>query len=131
MGLTTDQINGNLAALGLLNPSAAALINKIAEGLGITVDNTLQEFTNTLNNILATLSTQRYGDSGYYETKAKAFQYGDDLTIDPTTGAFVYATIDPQNQIIAQAAFEEIVEGLNSQLFLKIAMLNTLTGDLM
>lgn len=131
MGATTDQINANLATLGLSNPSQLALLNKIAQGLGIVVDNTIQEFSNSENRILASMSSKNYGKAGYYTGIALAFQYGDNLVTDPTTLDLVYAVINPQNQIINQAAFEEIVTGSNSQLFLKVATIDPLTGNLM
>lgn len=121
-----DQILANLNALGFTNTSATAIYNKIAQAIGIPIDNTIQEMTNSENNILNTVNTQRYGKSGYYTKYALAFQYGDDLIIDPTTFEYIYAVIDPAKQIVSQAAFEE----LSSVLFLKIATTNALTGDL-
>ena len=130
MGATTTAIQANLTALGFTNPSQAAIYNKIAEALGIPIDNTIQEMTNSENNILSIISNQRYGKAGYYTAKALAFQYGDDLIVDPTTLQDVYATINPLNQIVTQAAFEELVSGNSSQLFLKIAASDPLTGNL-
>lgn len=121
-----DQIFANLNALGYTNTSGAAIYNKIAQAIGIPIDNTIQEMTNSENNILNTINTQRYGKSGYYTKYALAFQYGDNLIIDPTTLEYIYAVIDPAKQIVSQAAFEE----LSSILFLKIATANALTGDL-
>jgi hypothetical protein len=119
-----------MVALDFDNPSAEALYNKIAQALGIVVDNTVQEFTNSENRILATITNKNYGKSGYYTDKAKAFQFGDNLAIDPVTKDFYYPVINVQNQIISQAALEEIVTGSNAQLFLKVATLNNVTGDL-
>lgn len=130
MGETTNLIKSNLVAMGFDNPSAEAVYNKIAQGLGITVDNTLQEFTNSENRILNTVSTKNYGKADYYTGKAKAFQLGDDLAVDPVTLDYYYPIINAQKKIINQAAFEELVNGNNVQLFLKVATLNTLTGDL-
>lgn len=124
MSTTKSIIQANLLALGLDNPSAAATINKIAEGLGTIVDNTLQEFSNTEASILNVISTQRYGKSAYYTAAALAFQYGDNLTED-ANGNPVYPNIDTSKQIIAQAAFENIASGNSSQLFLKVATLDT------
>ena len=117
---TQATIQSNLLALGFTNTSQAAFINKVAEGLGVIVDNTLQEFTNTEAAILSIISNQRYGKSSYYTASALAFQYGDNLTQD-SNGNPVYSDIDTSKQIIAQAAFENIVSGSTSQLFLKIA----------
>lgn len=125
---TQSQIQSNLNLLGFKNPSISALYNKIAQSVGIVVDNTITEINNTENNILSIINTQRYGKSGYYTRVAKAFQYGDNLVIDPVTFDFIYAVIDPTKQIVAQAAFAEINSGSNSQLYLKIAKLNTLSG---
>lgn len=124
---TIDIIKSSLVALGFVNPSDAAIYNKIAQGVGIPVDNTVQEFANSEARIQNIISTQRYGKDGYYVTAAKAFQYGDDLIVDPVTGDDVYAVINPLNQIISQAAFEN----LNGQLFLKVATVDATTGDLM
>ena len=121
-----DTIFANLSALGFNNASATAIYNKIAQAIGIPIDNTIQEMTNSENNILNTINTQRYGKSGYYIAKALAFQYGDDLVIDPVTLEDVYAIIDPAKQIVSQAAFEEIA----ALLFLKVATTNSISGDL-
>ena len=122
---TQDTIIANLLALGFDNPSNTALGQKLAEGLGFLVDSTLTEFTNTKQSILDTINNQRYGKEGYYTAKALAFQYGDDLVIDPTTLEYVYATIDPTKQIIKQAAFIETSTTNTSQLFLKVATVDT------
>lgn len=130
MGATTDLIKSNLVALDFDNDSAEALYNKIAQGLGIVVDNTIQEFTNSENRILATITNKNYGKSGYYTDTARAFQIGDNLAINPVTKDFYYPVINVQNKIISQAAFEEIINGNNAQLFLKVATINALSGDL-
>lgn len=130
MSATTDQIQANLIAMGFDNPSALALYNKIAEGIGLVIDNTITEMANSENNILVIISTQRYGKSGYYTAIALAFQYGDDLAINPVTLELFYPVIDPAAKIVNQAAFEEIISGSSSLLFLKIATLNTLTNQL-
>lgn len=132
MGATTNQIIANLQALGFNNTSATAIYNKIAQGFGIPVDNTLQELANSLNVITQTISTKNYGKGGYYTDVAKAFQLGYDLTTDPVTQDLIYATIDtsPAVMIITQAAFEEVVNGNNVQLFLKVASTDPVTGNL-
>jgi len=130
MGATTDQINANLIALGFNNPSQLGIYNKIAQGVGIVIDNTITEMQNSENNILNIITTQRYGKSGYYTSVALAFQFGYNLSINPTTLDPYYAVIDPTAQIISQAAFEEIISGQSSQLYLKIATLNTITNSL-
>src|SRR5690349_17075292 len=121
---TQDQITANLIALGFNNPSQAAIYNKIAEAFGLLIDSTLTELSNSENAIFNIINQQRYGKSGYYTGKALAFQYGDNLIIDPVTLDYIYAVIDSTKQIVKQAAFEDI----SSQLFLKIATLNALTG---
>ena len=125
---TQATIQANLLSLGFNNTSQTAFINKIAEGLGTIVDNTLQEFTNTQASILSVISAQRYGKSAYYTAAALAFQYGDDLTED-ANGNPVYPTIDTSKQIISQAAFENIVSGNSAQLFIKVAT-QDVTGNL-
>lgn len=121
---TQDLITANLIALGFDNPSQAAIYNKIAEACGLVIDSTITELNNSETEIFNINNTQRYGKSGYYTGKALAFQYGDNLIIDAVTFDCVYAVIDVTKQIIKQAAFEDI----SSQLFLKIAALNTITG---
>lgn len=128
MPSTLSTIQTNLLALDFTNTSATALYNKIATVLAQTVDLTKVEMSNSENSILSIINDQRYGKSGYYTTQAKAFQFGDDLIVDPITLDDVYATIDPTKQIISQAAFEEITSGVSSQLFLKVATLNPVTG---
>lgn len=126
MATVLEEIGSNLIALGFDNPSEEAIYNKIAQGVAIPIENTIQEIANSEQRILNTITMQRYGKSGYYTGHALAFQYGDDLVIDPVTFEDVYAEIDPSKQIIAQAAFEE----LSALLFLKVAKVNGLTGDL-
>lgn len=121
---TLADIEANLATLGFLNTSTSALYNKIAQGVSIPIDNTLQEINNGLNVINAAITNKNYGKAGYYIEKALAFQYGDSLSIDPVTQQYYYATINAANQIIAQAAFESTGSGL----FLKVAKLNTITN---
>lgn len=123
---TQQTILANLTALGFNNPSQAAFTNKIAEGLGIIVDNTLTEFANTQTSILNIINSQRYGKSGYYTSVALAFQYGDNLTIDPITLDDVYAVIDSTKQIVKRAAFENLAATGSSQLFLKIATIDNI-----
>lgn len=121
---TMDTIKANLIAMGFSNTSAAAIYNKIAEACGLVIDSTITEINNSETEIFNIINTQRYGKSGYYTGKALAFQYGDNLVIDPTTFDYIYSVIDPTKQIVKQAAFED----QSSRLFLKIATLNTLTG---
>lgn len=125
---TADIIKANLITMGFDNPSDTALFNKIAQGVGVPVDNTITEMTNSQNIILDIINKQRYGKSGNYTAKALAFQFGDNLVVDPVTFEDVYAVVDVTKQIIKQAAFEEIVSGNSSQLFLKVATLDTTTG---
>lgn len=125
---TADTIKSNLQLLGFDNTSQTAIYNKIAQSLGLIVDSTLTEIQNSENFILGIINSQRYGKGGYYTKKALAFQYGDNLVADPVTLDYVYAAIDATKQIVNQAAFEEIVSGNSSQLFLKIATLNATSG---
>lgn len=125
MSSTYDNIKNNLAALGLNNPSAAAIENKIAEAVSFSIDNTITEINNSQQSILDIINGQRYGKPGYYVAKAKYFQYGDNLVIDPATLDYIYEVIDTTKQIVSQAAFED----LNAQLFLKVATVN-LSGNL-
>jgi hypothetical protein len=121
---TQDQITANLIALGFNNPSQAAIYNKLAEAFGLVIDSTLTELNNSEVAIFDIINTQRYGKSGYYTGKALAFQFGDNLVIDPVTFDYIYAVIDAVKQIVKQAAFEDI----SGELFLKIATLNSTTG---
>lgn len=125
---TQSTITANLIAAGFNNPSQAALYNKIAETLGAIVDSTITEMNNNQQSILNIINTQRYGKSGYYTSIAKAFQYGDDLIIDPVTLNYEYATVDPTLQIITQAAFQESISGADDELFLKVATTDPTTG---
>jgi hypothetical protein len=118
---TQEQIQANLIALGFDNTSVAALYNQIAQAVALPLDNTLTEINDAINVITNLLTTKNYGKANYYTGKALAFQYGDDLVTDPATFDEVYATVDTSKQIIAQAAFEEIVSGSDSELFLKVA----------
>lgn len=127
MASTIDQIQANLDAMGFSNPSATALYNMIAVAVGEIVDNTITEMGNSENNILSIINLQRYGKSGYYIAAALAFQLGDDLTQD-ANGNPIYAIIDVTKQIVSQAAFEELNSGGSSELFLKIASLDALSG---
>jgi hypothetical protein len=135
MGATQALIEANLLALTdgdgnqlFENQSNLAMLQIISNSIGIPIDNTIQEFTNNQNLILSTITTKNYGKAAYYTSAALAFQYGYNLSVDPTTGDFFYAVIDSTAQIIAQAAFEEITSGNGSDLFLKLASLNTITG---
>jgi hypothetical protein len=122
MSTTLQTISNNLVALGLNNISNASLYGKISEALAQTVDDTITEMSNTKQTILDIINNQRYGKSGYYTDTAKAFQYGDNLIVDPVTLNDVYAVIDPTKQIVTQAAFESV----SGQLFLKIATTDAL-----
>lgn len=130
MASTVETILANLNGLAFNNPSLTALFKKIAQAVGIPIDATITEFANSENRIMNIIQSQRYGKGGYYTTSAKAFQYGDNLIIDPTTKNYIYATITPTKQIVAQAAFEEIKSGNSSSLFLKIAALDAVSGNL-
>lgn len=121
---TFDTILANLVAMGFDNPSDAAIYKKIAEAFGVVIDSTITEINNSETNIFNIINTQRYGKSGYYTGKALAFQYGDDLITDPVTLDYIYAVIDTTKQIVKQAAFEDI----SSQLFLKIATIDAISG---
>lgn len=123
---TKDTILANLEALGFNSPSEAAIVDEFASALGQVVDNTLTEFDNNQQEILDTINGKNYGTDGYYTGKALAFQYGDDLIVDPKTLDYIYAVIDTNKQIVKQAAFEDLSIGNSSQLFLKIATVDTL-----
>lgn len=125
---TEDQITSNLAALGFDDPATLALWTKVGQALGIPIDNTLTEFTNNQNALTAIVSNKNFGKDQYYTGAAKAFQLGDNLIVDPTTGKNVYAVIDPSKQIVTQAAFEELENGNDVQLFLKIAKLDPVSA---
>lgn len=124
---TQDTIAANLQALDFDDPATLALFEQIAQALGVPIDNTLTEFINNQNQMLATVTDKNYGHDQYYEDSAKAFQLGDDLLVD-ANGNFYYETIDPTKQIVTQAAFEELVSGQNVQCYLKIAKTDPVTG---
>jgi hypothetical protein len=124
MATTLEIIQSNLAALGFVNPSNAAIFNEIAVAVATPVDNTIQELNNAEAAILDLITNKNYGKPGYYIAAALAFQYGYNLSVDTVTQAYYYATIDTAAQIVKQAAFESSLSGL----FLKIATLNTTTN---
>lgn len=129
---TFDDIMVNIAngVPELSNPSQLALFYKIAQAVAISVGATQEEIENSKLIIDNIIGTQRYGRSGYYTSKAKAFQYGDSLVIDPDTLDYVYAIIDTDKQIIKQAAFDIAISGGAQILTLKVAKLNPDTNKL-
>jgi hypothetical protein len=136
---TIDTINGNLQVLGFDSQSSASVVNKIADAIAPIIDNTINEITNSENVITDLLISQYgYGKTLYYTGNALAFQFGDNLTvntaINPVTGApylnMIYAVVDTTKQIIKQAAFQSITAGNAVQLFLKIATIDALSGNL-
>lgn len=120
-----DTILVQLTAVGFDNSGNDAIFNMIAQGIGESLDNVIQEFQNTENSILSTINNQRYGKAGYYTAVALAFQFGDDLVEDPNTHDDVYAVIDPTKQIVKQASFTANPDGTLS---LKIAGQDALSG---
>lgn len=127
-----DQILAYISAsvAELSSISNTALYKKIAEAIGLSIDNTITEINNTQSNINNILYNQRFGKGGFYITSAKAFQYGDTLTADPITGYPMYAVIDATKQIIAQASYENSVIDGYQKLVLKVAKLNSNTKAL-
>jgi len=116
----------------LTSTSKTALYSNIASANATVINITIQELNNTKTIISNTIGTQRYGRSGYYIQKAKAFQFGDDLipaaapNLDP-----VYEIIsdDPAVLIIKQASFEiQNISGINTGV-LKVASADN-TGEL-
>lgn len=129
---TYDTILSNLqGALPTLNSSSlTAIYKKIVQVIAIAIDSTLTELNNTRTIITNIIGNQRYGRSGYYTEKALAFQYTDDLIVDPVTLDYVYATVDTAKQIIAQAAFLVVPTGGANILTLKVAKIDTDTNIL-
>lgn len=125
---TQDTIVSNLSSVGFDNPSQTAIYNKLAEACGLAIDTTLVEINNSELRIKNVIDTQRYGKNGNYTDIALGFQFGDNLIVDPITKDYYYAVEDKAKKIITQAAFEEIISGSSSQLFIKIATLNKVTG---
>ena len=124
-------LNNLLVATPELNStSQVAIYDTIARVVAIADDNTITELNSTKTIIDNTIGQQRYGRAGYYIDKALAFQYGDNLVIDPVTLDYVYATIDTTKQIIKQAAFESIVSGGAQFLTLKVAAIDANTNKL-
>jgi hypothetical protein len=95
----------NLEAAGLDNPSIGGIYKVMAEAIQIPVDTISQELSNASQGLVDLFLAQNYGKSGYYITVAKAFQYGDSLSID-SNGNFYYPVIDTTKQIIKQAAMQ-------------------------
>lgn len=129
---TIDTIKANiLAAVPELTSSTNSdLYLKIAEAVAVTVDSTLTELTNTMTVIDNSIVTQRYGKGQYYVEKALYYQEGDQLSIDSTTLALYYPTIDATKHLIQQASFQNIVDSGLSNLVLKVAKKNTLLSTL-
>lgn len=134
---TIDQINANLAVFDFDSESAVSITNKIADAIAPIIDNTITEINNSetiITNLL--ISQYGYGKSLYYTANALTFQYGDNLIvntqINPVTGApylnLIYAVVDTTKQIIKQAAFDSVTAGNATQLFLKIATIDSLSG---
>ena len=114
------------AAMPNLNSSSAtSFVSKIAEAIGQVLDNILAEFTNTQNIITELIVNKNFGHSQYYTEYALAYQDGDDLIVDTTTGKLIYATIDSNKQIISQAAFDK---SNPTSLVLKVAYIDPSTG---
>lgn len=134
---TLDDINSNLAVFNFDAGSAVSITNKIADAIAPIIDNTITEIANS-ENVITQLLISQYGylKSLYYTTNALAFQLGDNLIpntqINEATGQPdlnpVYAVIDPTKQIIKQAAFNSVTAGNATQLFLKIATVDALSG---
>lgn len=129
---TFDDIMTNIANAvpELTNSSQMAIFYKIAQAVAISVDNTKTEIETTKSIIDNIIGLQRYGRSGYYTDKAKAFQYGDSLIEDPVSHESIYATIDTTKQIVKQAAFEAANSGGAQILTLKVAKLDENTNKL-
>jgi hypothetical protein len=108
--------------------SVAAIVSKEAEAVGQAIDNTIAELTNTQDIITGIINDKNFGHSEYYTDAALAYQDGVDLSVDPITKKFYYATIDTTKQIISQAAFEAVTSGSSVSLTLKVATLDTGTG---
>ena len=108
----------------LANKSASAIWYKIATALSINIDNTILEIQNTQNIIDQNIQTNNYGKSGYYNSAALQYEYGQSLSIDPVTLNWIYNPVDTSKQTISQAAFDE------STLTLKVAYPDPTTGAL-
>lgn len=117
---TYNDILANFESLGYSSASDTAIFKKQAEAIAIPIDNTLTEIANSEAIINTAISDQRYGKSGYYTAAALAFQYGDNLVIDPVTLNEVYLIIDTTKQVVKQAAFADFEGSLS----LKIAASN-------
>lgn len=112
------------AIANLMNNSITAIFNKLAEALGMTIDNTIAELSNTQNIINANIAANNYGKVGYYVNAALAYEDGIDMIIDPVTGNMIYSPVDTSKQTIAQAAFEP------DTLTLKVAYVDPATNQL-
>jgi hypothetical protein len=119
MGSITDiLVNLKSAIPELINNSVAAIFNKIAEALSITIDNTIKELANTETIINANIAANNYGKSGYYINAALQYEDGIDMVIDPITLNWIYDPVDVSKQTISQAAFDE------ANLILKVAYID-------
>jgi hypothetical protein len=132
MATTFEIIMTNIAAgvPELTQTSNMDIFASVARAIAISLDNTNVELQNTQNIINTIIGNLRYGRSGYYTSKALAYQDGDDLVVDPITLDYIYATINTDKQIIKQAAFEISNSGSAQILSLKVARLNPDTNKL-
>ena len=122
--ITYDQIKANLAAIctEVNTTSLTNILNKIAKSFSDIIDLFNTEIESTKTTLINDASNLVYGRPGYYTGKALAYQDGDSLVENPSTGAFEYAVIDPDKQIVKKAAFDNLV--------LKVAFENSTTGKL-
>jgi hypothetical protein len=127
-----NEIIANIQTLlpGLNNNSQSALWRKMAEAFGYTVDIIDAEIANSGIVIDEAIRGDRYGKSGYYEEKAKAFQLGYNLTQNQQTYDYYYEVVDDAAKIVKQAAFSVVTEISTPELVLKVAKFNTTTNKL-
>jgi hypothetical protein len=112
----------------LNSASVAGVINKEAEAIGQALDITVAEIANSETIITDVIVNKNFGHNQYYTDNALAYQEGVSLSVDPITKAFYYATVDVNKQIIAQAAFKEVISGSSVSLVLKVAYVDPSTG---
>ena len=106
------------AGLAGLNSTSRTAIWRLWIYVMAFVFHTLEELFDAHKTEVATIvASQKAHTTGWYVTKAKAFQYGVALPTDSDT----YPTVDESALIVTQAAAKEVLVGTNFRLRLKVA----------
>lgn len=83
--------------------SDATIESKIIDVVASYADTRNLELTNSINDVMQALASQKVTTKEYYRRKAVAFQMGSVLLYDPLNQGGYYDPVDPEKQIIVQA----------------------------